>query len=178
MDRRLCPNINCLPAKNEIWSAKVAYLVRHAQTFGIATGAASIDMAGVLKRKREMVDALVAMHLRKYEDSGAELEMGSAKLRSPRTVEIVLNAGGTRTVEAERIFLNVGTHASIPAVPGLRESKPMSHIELLELDRLPEHLVVIGGGYVGLEFAQAYRRFGSKVSVLQRENHLHLPSGY
>ncbi len=93
--------------------------------------------------------------------------MGSAKFIGPKTVEVQLNDGGVRTIAGERVFLNLGTHASIPDVPGLRESNPLTHIEALELDHLPEHLVVIGGGYVGLEMAQAWRRFGSRVTILQ-----------
>ena len=167
-----CPNINCLPAKNEIWSGKVAHLVRHAAEFGSITGPVSIDMEAVRRRKREMVDALVAIHVKKYRETGAELVMGQARFTGPKTLEVSLNDGGSRTIEGERIFLNLGTHAAIPPTPGLRESAPMTNIEILELDRLPEHLIVIGGGFVGLEFAQAYRRFGSRVTILQRAAHL------
>jgi pyruvate/2-oxoglutarate dehydrogenase complex dihydrolipoamide dehydrogenase (E3) component len=162
-----CPNINCLPSKNEIWSAKVAYLVYHAGRFGSTANAGPVNMAVVRQRKRDMVDGLVKMHLDRYKATGAELMMGEAKFTGPNTMEVRLNDGGVRTVKAERIFLNLGTHASIPAIPGLAESAPLTHIEALELDRLPEHLIVIGGGYVGLEFAQAYRRFGSQVTVIQ-----------
>jgi pyruvate/2-oxoglutarate dehydrogenase complex dihydrolipoamide dehydrogenase (E3) component len=162
-----CPNTNCLPSKNEVWSAKVADLAHHAAQFGSITGPVKTDMAAVLKRKRDMVKALVQVHVDLYQKSGAELTMGTANFIAPRTVEVKLNDGGARTIEGERVFLNVGTHAAIPAVPGLAESAPLTHIQILELDRLPEHLVVIGGGYVGLEFAQAYRRFGSKMTVLQ-----------
>jgi pyruvate/2-oxoglutarate dehydrogenase complex dihydrolipoamide dehydrogenase (E3) component len=163
-----CPNVNCLPSKNEIHSAKVGYLAHHATKFGISANSASSDMAAVRQRKREMVDSLIAMHLGRYKATGAELVMGEAKFAAPKTLDVRLNdGGGGRTLTAERIFLNLGTHASIPSVPGLLEAEPLTNIELLELDRLPEHLIVIGGGYVGLEFAQAYRRFGSKVTVIQ-----------
>src|SRR5258708_26478930 len=94
--------------------------------------------------------------------------MGEAKFRGRRTVGVGLKDGGTGTLTGEGIFLNLGTHASIPPVPGLTESEPLTNIEALELDRLPEHLIVLGGGYVGLEFAQAYRRFGSRVTILQQ----------
>lgn len=167
-----CPNINCLPAKNEIWSAKVANLARNAAAFGTISGPVSTDVEAVRNRKRKMVETLVAIHLKKYQESGAELVMGSAKFIAPKTIEIALNDGSSRTIAAERIFLNLGTHAAIPAVPGLRESAPLTHIEILEMDRLPSHLVVIGGGYVGLEFAQAFRRFGSQVTILQHGPHL------
>jgi pyruvate/2-oxoglutarate dehydrogenase complex dihydrolipoamide dehydrogenase (E3) component len=163
-----CPNVNCLPSKNEIWSAKVADLVHHATRFGVTPGSASSDMAAVRKRKREMVEGLIAMHLDRYRATGAELVMGEAKFTDSKTLNVRLNDGGTRTLRGERIFLNLGTHGSIPSVPGLAESEPLTNIEVLELDRLPEHLIVLGGGYVGLEFAQAYRRFGSRVTILER----------
>jgi len=167
-----CPNINCLPAKNEIWSAKVAHLGRHARDFGTVTGGISIDMEGVRQRKREMVAALVAIHVNKYKSTGTELVMGQARFTGTKTLAVQLNDGGERTITADRIFLNLGTHAAIPPVKGLQEAAPMTHIEILELDRLPEHLIVIGGGYIGLEFAQAYRRFGSKVTILQHSAQL------
>lgn len=162
-----CPNINCLPSKNEIFSAKVAHLVYHAGKFGSMAVSAPVDMSVVRNRKRDMVQGLIAMHLDRYKASGAELLMGEAKFAGPNTLEVRLIEGGSRTIRGERIFLNLGTHAAIPSVPGLAECQPLTHIEILELDRLPEHLIVIGGGYVGLEFAQAYRRFGSRVTILQ-----------
>ena len=163
-----CPNVNCLPSKNEIWSAKVADLMHHATRFGITPSSASSDIAAVRKRKREMVESLIAAHVDRYKASGAGLVMGEAKFIDPKTIDVRLNDGGTRTITGEQIFLNLGTHASIPSVPGLAESQPLTNIELLELDRLPEHLIVIGGGYVGLEFAQAYRRFGSRVTIFEQ----------
>jgi pyruvate/2-oxoglutarate dehydrogenase complex dihydrolipoamide dehydrogenase (E3) component len=125
-------------------------------------------MAIVRKRKREMVEGLIAMHLDRYKATGAELVMGEARCTGSNTLEVRLNEGGIRTLSGERIFLNLGTHASIPSAPGLAESEPLTNIEALELDRLPGHLIVIGGGYVGLEFAQTYRRFGSRVTILQQ----------
>ena len=160
-----CPNINCLPSKNEIWSAKVADLVHHAAKFGMVTGSTAIDMGRVRQRKRDMVDALVAMHLDKYKASGAELVMGSGRFVAPKTLEVRLNDGGTRTLAGDRVFLNLGTRATIPPVAGLEAAGPLRNIELLELDRLPEHLVVLGGGYVGLEFAQAMLKIGHPVAV-------------
>ena len=162
-----CPNVNCLPSKNEIWSAKVADFNHHAANFGIAAGSLAIDMARVRQRKREMVDGLVAMHLDKYRASGAELIMGTGRFIAPKTVEVRLNDGGTRILAGDRVFLNVGTRATIPPIPGLADAAPLTNIELLEIDRLPGHLIVLGGGYVGLEFAQAYRRFGSDVTVIE-----------
>ena len=162
-----CPNVNCLPSKNEIWSARVADLVHHAAKFGMVTGPTAIDMGRVRQRKRDMVEGLVAMHLEKYRDSGAELIMGAGRFVAPKTLEVRLNDGGTRVLTGDRVFLNVGTHATIPPIPGLAEAGPLTNIELLELDRLPAHLLVLGGGYVSLELAQAYRRFGSRVTVVE-----------
>jgi pyruvate/2-oxoglutarate dehydrogenase complex dihydrolipoamide dehydrogenase (E3) component len=167
-----CPNINCLPSKNEIVSAKVADLLHHAAEFGVVTSNATVDMAKVLKRKREMVEGLVALHLELYRKSGAELILGEARFIGPKTFEVRLRDGSTRVLTGERIFLNVGTRPAIPPAAGLADARPLTNIELLELDRLPAHLVVIGGGYVGLEFAQAYRRFGSRVTVINRGPHL------
>jgi pyruvate/2-oxoglutarate dehydrogenase complex dihydrolipoamide dehydrogenase (E3) component len=163
-----CPNINCLPSKNEIWSAKVAHLVHHAAQFGTMTGPVAIDMATVRQRKRRMVDAEIAAHLRNYATSGAELIMGSGRFTAPRTLEVRLNDGGTRVLAGDQVFLNVGTHATIPSVPGLEAARPLTNIEALELDYVPPHLIVLGGGYVGLELGQAYRRFGSHVTVIER----------
>src|SRR5271166_4205277 len=162
-----CPNTNCLPSKNEIWSAKVADLVRHAERFGSITGSAVVDMKRVLARKREMVEGLIATHLELYKASGAELMMGTGRFVAPKTLEVDFNDGGKRLLTGDRVVLNLGTHATIPDVPGLAAAKPMTNVEMLELDSLPDHLIVIGGGYVGMELAQAYRRFGSRVSILE-----------
>src|SRR5262249_52912774 len=162
-----CPNINCLPGKNEIWSAKVPPLVRHAAQFGTVTGSVKIDMKKVRQRKRDMVQAEIDAHLQNYKTSGAELIMGTGRFVAPKTLEVRLNDGGTRVLMGDKVFLNIGTHAAIPSVPGLEADRPLTNIEALELDYLPPHLIVLGGGYVGLEFAQAYRRFGSRVTVLE-----------
>jgi len=114
-----CPNIACLPSKNEIWSAKVAHLVHHAAQFGAKTGPFAIDMATVRKRKRDMVDGQIAAHVQNYKTSGAELVMGTGRFVAPKTLEVRLNDGGTRVLAGDRVFLNVGTHAAIPSVPGL-----------------------------------------------------------
>lgn len=167
-----CPNTNCLPSKNEIWSAKVADLVHHADRFGTVTGPIAIDMKRVLARKRDMVDGLIAMHLDNYKASGAELIMGTGRFIAPKTIEVSLNDGGTRALIGDRVVLNLGTHATIPDIPGLAAAAPLTNVEALELDRLPDHLVVIGGGYVGLELAQAYRRFGSRVTIIEAGSQL------
>lgn len=162
-----CPNINCLPSKNEIWSAKVADLARHAARFGTITDSVTIDMAKVRERKRDMVQDLIAVHLGNYKASGAELIMGSGHFVAPRTLEVRLNDGGTRVLAGDRVFLNVGTQATIRDVPGLAAARPLTNIEALELGRVPPKLIVLGGGYVGLELAQAYCRFGSDVTIIE-----------
>jgi pyruvate/2-oxoglutarate dehydrogenase complex dihydrolipoamide dehydrogenase (E3) component len=162
-----CPNIACLPSKNEIHSAEAAHFARTGAGFGVMTGPVKVDMAKVVQRKRGMVERLVAAHLKNYKESGAELIMGNGRFVAPKTLEVSLNDGGTRTLTGAQVFINVGTHAAIPNVPGLDAARPMTHIEALELDILPAHLIVIGGGYSGLELAQAYRRFGAEVTVVE-----------
>src|SRR5882757_1920305 len=114
-----------------------------------------------------MVDGEIALHLQNYKTSGAELIMGTGRFVAPKTLEVRLNDGGTRVLAGDQVFLNLGTHAAIPNVPGLEAARPLTHIEALELDYLPSYLIVLGGGYVGLEMAQAYRRFGSRVTVIE-----------
>jgi pyruvate/2-oxoglutarate dehydrogenase complex dihydrolipoamide dehydrogenase (E3) component len=163
-----CPNIACLPSKNVIHSAKAAETIHRAKEFGITLGSVSVDMAGVRLRKRIMVDGLVRVHLARYEATGAELIMGEARFVGPQSVEVRAADGSIRVLTGDQVFLNVGTHAAVPDIPGLRDAKPMTHVEALELERLPEHLFILGGGFVGMEFAQAMRRFGSHVTVLER----------
>jgi pyruvate/2-oxoglutarate dehydrogenase complex dihydrolipoamide dehydrogenase (E3) component len=162
-----CPNVACLPSKNVIYSAKAVSLVHPTRGLGVVTGTMRVDMAGVARRKWRMVNGLVEAHLGKFKASGAELIMGEARFTEPKTVQATLNTGGTRLLRGERVFINVGTRATIPDVPGLAIAAPMTHVEALNLERLPDHLVILGGGYVGLEFAQAMRRFGSRVTIVQ-----------
>jgi pyruvate/2-oxoglutarate dehydrogenase complex dihydrolipoamide dehydrogenase (E3) component len=167
-----CPNVACLPSKNVIYSAKAISLVAPKTGLGVTTGELQVNMAGVMKRKREMVDGLIQMHLDIFKATGAELIMGEARFVEPKTVEIMLNDGGTRRIRGERVFLGLGSRAAIPPVPGLVQAKPLTHVEALNLEKIPPHLVVLGGGYVGLEFAQAMRRFGSRVTIIQRAEQL------
>src|SRR5262245_5732413 len=124
-------------------------------------------METVVKRKRDMVSREIAAHLHNYKTTGAELIMGNGRFVAPKTLEVHLNDGGTRVLAGAQVFINVGSRAAIPAVPGLEAARPLTHIEALELDDLPAHLIVLGAGYVGLELAQAYRRFGSRVTVVE-----------
>src|SRR5215472_7064323 len=162
-----CPNVACLPSKNLIWSAKVISLARRGIEFGLKTDSLTVDMAAVQRRKRTMVTELREIHANHTKSSGAELIYGVARFVANRTVEIELRDGGTRTIQGDRVFLDLGSRAAIPEVPGLAEAAPMTHVEALELDRLPRHLIVLGGGYVGLELSQAFARFGSEVTVIE-----------
>jgi len=162
-----CPNVACLPSKNMIWSAKVISLARRGAEFGLRTESLKVDMVAVQGRKRTMVRELREAHEDHTKASGAELIYGAARFVAPRTVQIELRDGGTRTIQGDRVFLDLGSRAAIPEVSGLAEATPMTHVEALELDRLPRHLIVLGGGYVGLELAQAFRRFGADVTVIE-----------
>lgn len=162
-----CPAVACLPSKNEIWSARIAHLAGHAAEFGTVTGEVKIDMEQVRRRKQDMVEREIAFHLDAYRASGAELIMGTGRFVAPKTVEVQLNEGGTRVLAGEQVVVNVGTHAAIPAIAGIEAARPLTHIEALELDAAPAHLVVLGGGYVGVEMAQAYRRFGSRLTIIE-----------
>ena len=163
-----CPNIACLPSKNVIYSARIASLARRGAEFGLEMDQLRINMAGVQQRKRKMVEEEHQFHAKRTADAGIELIMGEGRFVAPGTVEVALNDGGTRRIFGERVFLDLGSHSAMPDVPGLAAANPMTHIEVLDLDRLPRHLIVIGGGYIGLELAQAVRRFGSKVTVIER----------
>jgi pyruvate/2-oxoglutarate dehydrogenase complex dihydrolipoamide dehydrogenase (E3) component len=167
-----CPNVACLPSKNVIHTAKVASLFQRHQEFGIEAGTIAVNMTGVYARKRKMVEDLVKLHLDEYHASGAELIFGEGRFIGPRTLQVALRDGGERTIAADRVFVNVGTHATIPDIPGLQDSKPLTHVEALDLERLPEHLIVMGGGYVGLELGQAMRRLGSRVTLVARSAQL------
>jgi pyruvate/2-oxoglutarate dehydrogenase complex dihydrolipoamide dehydrogenase (E3) component len=162
-----CPNIACLPSKNEIWSARVAHLAWHGAQFGVVTGPVSTDMATVVKRKRDMVQREIAAHLHNYKTTGAELIMGNGRFLASKTLEVHLNDGGSRVLAGERVFINVGSHTAVPPVAGLEAARPLTHIEALDLDYAPAHLIVFGAGYIGLELAQAYRRFGSRITIIE-----------
>ena len=167
-----CPNIACLPSKNIIHSAKVASYFRRSQEFGIAHNGFTIDMSGVREHKRTMVRDLNEMYLENYRKTGAEFILGAGRFLAPRTVEVALADGTTRQLRGTNVIVSTGTRAKLEAIPGLSEAQPLTHIEALELDTIPKHLLIIGSGYVGVEFAQAMRRFGSSVSVIGRRERL------
>ena len=167
-----CPNIACLPSKNIVHSAKVASYFRRREEFGIVTKGFTIDMSAVRDRKRRMVSGEVDAHLDNYERSGAELILGSGRFIGPKTLEATLPDGTSRRLRGINVIIGTGTRAALDPIPGLADAQPLTHVEALELSEIPEHLLVIGGGYVGLELSQAMRRFGSKVSVIERNDRL------
>jgi pyruvate/2-oxoglutarate dehydrogenase complex dihydrolipoamide dehydrogenase (E3) component len=167
-----CPNIACLPSKNVIHGAKVASYFRRAKEFGIDANGFTIDMSGVRERKRKMVRSLNEVYLENYKSTGAEFILGTGKFVAPRTVQVALADGTTRHLRGTNVIISTGTRATLEPIPGLVEAQPLTHIEALELDEIPEHLLVIGGGYIGVELSQALRRFGSKVTVIDRNERL------
>ena len=167
-----CPNVACLPSKNIIHSAKVASYFARAEEFGMEINGYSVNMAKVTDRKRSMVKALVDIHVRNFETSGAELVLGHGFFIGPRTIQVDLQSGGKRQLRGVNVVIGTGTHATVDIMPGLAATNPLTHIEALELDEIPSHLLILGGGYIGLEFAQAMRRLGSRVSVLDHNGTL------
>ena len=167
-----CPNIACLPSKNVIHSAKVASYFQKSDEFGIAKQPFILDMSLVRGRKRKMVSALNGIYLDNYHKTGAEFIIASGRFVAPKTLEATLPDGTRRQLRGSNVIISTGTHAALDGIPGLAEAEPLTHIEALELDEVPDHLIVIGGGYVGLELAQAMRRFGSKVTVIERSERL------
>jgi pyruvate/2-oxoglutarate dehydrogenase complex dihydrolipoamide dehydrogenase (E3) component len=163
-----CVNEGCTPTKTMVGSARVAYLARRAAGYGVVTGPVSVDMAAVRERKRGVVASFRAGSERHIEQTpGLDLLRGEARFSGPRSLRVA-GAKGHLDIAADTIVLDVGTRPSPPQLPGLDRVPALDSTSIMELDTLPEHLLVLGGGYVGLEFAQMFRRFGSDVTVVQR----------
>src|SRR6202012_3574226 len=167
-----CPNIACLPSKNVVHSAKVAWFAKRLHEFGLNKPAPGIDMKVVRDRKRAMVDHEIDFHKKRFAATHVDFVFGQGSFIAPRTISVQLADGGNRVLTGDIVIVSTGSRATIPDLPGLRAAQPMTHVEQLELDTLPEHLVVVGGGYVGLEFAQATVRFGSRVTVVDHNQRL------
>jgi pyruvate/2-oxoglutarate dehydrogenase complex dihydrolipoamide dehydrogenase (E3) component len=164
-----CINYGCTPTKTMVASARVAYLARRGPEYGVETGSVRVDMARIRQRKRDVVASFRASSERQLTQAErVELIRGDARFAGPREVEVRLSAGGSLLLSAHRIFINTGARASIPPIPGLDSVPYLDNVSVMELDSVPEHLVVLGGGYVGLEFAQMFRRFGSEVTVIHK----------
>ena len=162
-----CVNDGCTPTKTMVASARVAYLARRGADYGVNTGAVSVSQIKVRERKRAIVESFRGGSQRRIEEAkGLELIVGSARFLGPNSVEVQLNGGGVRRLTAANIFINTGARASRPQIAGLDSVPALDNVSIMELDAVPEHLLVVGGGYVGLEFGQMFRRFGSKVSII------------
>jgi pyruvate/2-oxoglutarate dehydrogenase complex dihydrolipoamide dehydrogenase (E3) component len=164
-----CINEGCTPTKTMVASARVAYLARRGADYGVHTGPVTIDMVKVRQRKRDIVDSFRSGSERSIERAaGLDLLMGEASFTGPKTLEVLLNAGETRQLTASTIFINAGERPAKLALAGIENVPTLDSTSIMELDTVPEHLLIIGGGYVGLEFGQMFRRFGSQVTVIQR----------
>ncbi len=167
-----CINEGCTPTKTMVASARVAYLARRASDYGVRAGSVTVDMAGVRQRKRNIVDSFRSGSERRITTTaGLDLLLGEARFAGPDTVEL-RRAGGTRGLSAPLIFINTGGRPTRPALPGIESVPTLDSTSIMELAELPEHLLVLGGGYIGLEFGQMFRRFGSRVTIVQRATQL------
>jgi pyruvate/2-oxoglutarate dehydrogenase complex dihydrolipoamide dehydrogenase (E3) component len=168
-----CVNVGCTPTKTMVSSARIAYLARRAAEYGVRCGPVSVDMAQVRKRKQAIVDDFRAGGQRRLESAeNVELIFGEGRFTAPKVVELTLTAGGVRTLTAETIFINTGARPARPPIDGLDSVDALDSTSIMELSTVPEHLLILGGGYIGLEFGQMFRRFGSTVTVVQRGKQL------
>jgi pyruvate/2-oxoglutarate dehydrogenase complex dihydrolipoamide dehydrogenase (E3) component len=162
-----CINRGCTPTKTMVASARVAYLARRAGDYGVDVGHIAIDMGRVGERKRAIVSSFREGDEKRLEKAHVELIRGEASFTGPRQMSVALHGGGERRLAAPQIFINTGTHGATPAIEGLDSVPFLNNESIMELDRVPQHLVILGGGYIGLEFSQMFRRFGSQVTVIQ-----------
>lgn len=164
-----CVNEGCTPTKTMVASARVAYLARRGADYGVHTGPVTIDMIKVRQRKRDIVESFRSGSERAITSTeGVDLLMGEASFIGPKTLEVSLNSGGHLRLTAPTFFINAGDRPAKPMLTGIENVPTLDSTSIMELDEVPEHLLVIGGGYVGLEFGQMFRRFGSRVTIIQR----------
>ncbi|WP_392535350.1 mercuric reductase [Nostoc sp. C117] len=162
-----CINIACIPTKTMVTSANVANTVRNSAAYGVKTNTPTVNLAEVIQRKRAVVQGMREMNLHNLETAlDKNLIIGEARFVAPKTIAVTTTEGNNRLLTAERLFINTGTRPLIPSVPGLTEVEFLTSESIMELEYLPEHLIVLGSGYIGLEFAQMFRRFGSGVTVI------------
>lgn len=168
-----CVNEGCTPTKTMVASARAAYLARRAPDYGVETGPVNVDMKKVRQRKRDIVERFRSGgEKRLHSTDNLDLFMGEARFAGPRELEVALNGDGSVRLSADRIFINTGTRPAVPPVEGLEDVPFLDNRSVMELDEVPEHLLVLGGGYVGLEFGQMFRRLGSRVTIVQRNAQL------
>ena len=164
-----CVNEGCTPTKTMVASARAAYTARRSADYGVETGPVSVDLGVVRRRKRDIVDKFRSGNEQGLESAdNLDLIMGEARFTGPKELVVQLNAGGMLEMSADSIFINVGARPGEVPVDGLKAVPHLDSTSIMELDEVPEHLVVLGGGYIGLEFAQMFRRFGSEVTIVQR----------
>src|SRR3954447_3168870 len=163
-----CVNEGCTPTKTMVASARVAYLARRGADYGVRTGPVSVDLARVRQRKRDIVASFRGGGEKRLDAAGVELVRGEARFRDPHTLDVRLNEGGETRLTAPLVVINTGARPTRPPLPGLEGVPALDSTSIMELDRVPEHLLVLGGGYIGLEFGQMFRRFGSRVTVVER----------
>jgi len=168
-----CVNEGCTPTKTMLASGRVAYLARRGKDYGVLTGDIRIDMQRVRQRKRDIVDSFRNGSQKRLEKTAnLDLIFGEASFTGPKNVSVRMNGGAQRTLSADRIFINAGARPSVPKLEGLKDVPFLDSTSIMELDAVPEHLLVLGGGYVGLEFAQLFRRLGSRVTIVQTRGQL------
>jgi len=169
-----CINEGCTPTKTMVASARVAYLARRAADYGVRTGNIEIDLKRVRQRKRDIVNTFRnGSQARLERTPNLDLIFGTASFTGPKEIAVqVKDGGGTRTLTADRVIINAGTRAAIPKLPGLDTVPYLDNASIMELDAVPEHLLILGGGYIGLEFSQIFRRFGSQVTIVQSAKQL------
>ena len=166
-----CVNIGCTPTKTMIASAKVAYTVANARKYGVFAKANGIDIKTVLLRKKEVVESFRNGSQNRLEQTdNLDLIFGAAAFVGEKKIKVMLNDGGEEEMTANYFFIDTGTRPAIPDIEGLKETGYFTSTTLMECEDIPEHLLIIGGGYIGLEFGQMYRRFGSSITILEHGN--------
>jgi pyruvate/2-oxoglutarate dehydrogenase complex dihydrolipoamide dehydrogenase (E3) component len=162
-----CINRGCTPTKTMVASARVAYLARRGADYGVGVGPVVVDMGRVRERKRAIVSSWREGGEKRLDKAHVELIRGEASFTGPRQLRVALHGGGERLLSAPQIFIDTGTRSARPEVAGLDTISCLDNDSIMELDYIPEHLLILGGGYIGMEFSQMFRRFGSKVTVIQ-----------
>jgi pyruvate/2-oxoglutarate dehydrogenase complex dihydrolipoamide dehydrogenase (E3) component len=161
----VCVNTGCTPTKTMVASARLAYQARRGAEYGVHVGPVSVDLAAVRERKRAIVAGARQNYVSRLSQDGPDLIEGEAHFTGPKSVEIAVAGGGTRRISAPVVVIDAGTRPRPPEIAGAGEIPVLDSTSIMELDELPEHLIILGGGYIGLEFGQMFRRFGSEVTT-------------
>jgi pyruvate/2-oxoglutarate dehydrogenase complex dihydrolipoamide dehydrogenase (E3) component len=167
-----CINVGCTPTKTLVASAAVAATARRAAAYGVRVDGVSVDLARVRRRKQEVVESFRASGERRLRDAGVALVRGEARFVGPRRLTVALESGAVQPLSAGEVFINTGARPASPLLPGLRDVTALDSTSIMELDEVPEHLLVLGGGYIAVEFGQMFRRFGAKVTIVERSGQL------